>query len=816
MILPACLFFLSAAALLFEVDLSRILSVSQFYHFAFMVVSLALLGYGASGTALALFPAMLQKSPRQSLVWLSLASGLSILGGYILINQAPFDSFSIAWDRRQALLLALHYLVLTMPFFFNGLAVGLLLTLTPKSAGRTYAANLLGSAAGCVLALVAPLKLGAEGVVVLSSGLAFLPAAIATLAGESNPEPATKKQKWLALLLAAAGLVFVLSDLVMRFTLGSGFPLLELHLSPYKSLSYLLQQPEARTESRQWNAFSRVDVVSSPGIHTFPGLSYRYLGALPAQQGLLVDGDDLSPILGPGANLNFTGYLPNAIAYQLRPQATALILGGRGGLEILTALTQGARRVAAVEVNPLITAVVPVYNSPAVETILSDERSFLRNTTSQYDVIVLSLNTAFHPVRSGAYSLVEDYRYTVEAFNDALERLAPGGIFVVTRWLQNPPSEDLRTFALAVTALERQGLDPKERLVALRGYQTATFLIKIQPFTAEEILAIRHFAEDRAFDLTYMPGVSPLETNRFNILPMPVYYQAYHALLAPEPRREYYQQYPYEISPPTDDRPFFGHFFKWSQSAQVLSELGKTWQPFGGAGYFIILALLALSVCLACLLILLPVVLARFRTSRPGVAAIGPERQVIKAPSPGVYVLYFALIGLAYLFVEIPLIQKFILFLGQPSYAMAAILFTLLFFSGIGSLLAERLPLQLDLALLILLLLVFPFLVPYLFQSTLGLSFWLRLSLTVLLLAPLGVLMGVPFPGGIGRLATHGFSSQIPWMWAVNGSASVISAVLAALLALTFGFTWVLRLGAICYAGAWLAIRVTRRFTVPR
>jgi len=454
-------------------------------------------------------------------------------------------------------------------------------------------------------------------------------------------------------------------------------------------------------------------------------------------------------------------------------------------------------------VNPLIVAAAPLYADPRIRAIVSDERSYLRTAPSRYDVMLLSLNSAYHPIRSGAYSLSEDYRYTVEAFEDALSRLDPDGVFVVTRWLQNPPSEDLRTFGLAVAALERIGLDPSQRIVAFRGYNTATLLIKRQPFEAQELAAIRDFTKERAFDLTFAPGVKPEETNRYNILSESIYYQTYQELLTADPPQAFYRSYPFEVSPPTDDRPFFGHFFKWSQASQVLSELGKTWQPFGGAGYFVILALLFLSIVLASLLILLPVFLARFRAQRQ------KGFRIEKSASPGIYLLYFALIGFAYLFVEIPLIQKYILFLGQPAYAMSAVLFTLLFFSGIGSAQEKRIPLLLDLALLTLLLVLIPALLPSLFKITLSFSFWMRLFLTIVVLAPVGFLMGIPFPAGIRRLEINGLSASIAWMWAVNGSASVVSAVLAALLALTFGFTWVFALGALCYLAALLAIALS-------
>ena len=788
------LFLLSAATLLFEIDLSRLFSVAQFYHFAFMVVSLALLGFGASGTALALFPAFIQKTSHQSLARLSLGCGFSILGAYLLINNLPVDTFSIAWDPRQALILALHYLALTLPFFFTGLAVGLLITQSPQTVGRTYAANLIGSALGCLVALAAPRVLGGEGIVTLSSCLTFL-AAISVILGSKS-----FRQK-IELCLACAGLMFVLIDLGLRFWGMGGFSFLRLQISPYKGLSYILQQPGAQVESSQWNAFSRVDVVSSPQIHSFPGLSYRYLQPLPSQKGLLVDGDDLSPLLSSNANMQFSTYLPNAIVFQLRPQANVLILGAGGGLEALSALAQGAGRIDTVEANPLIIAAAPVYTDPRIRVINSDERAYLRNSLTRYDVIVLPMNNSFHPIRSGAYSLAEDYRFTVEAFEDMLSILNQGGILVVTRWLQNPPSEDLRTFALAITALEELKLDSRERLIAFRGYNTATFLIKMQPFSDQEITAIRQFASERAFDLSYAPGILPEETNRYNILSDSVYYQTYQSLMAANSRRTFYEQYPFDISPPSDDHPFFGHFFKWSQSSQILAELGKTWQPFGGAGYFVILALLVFAIILATGLILIPLSLTHTRT-------IEMKSSKGNHKFPAGYLVYFGLIGFAYLFVEIPLIQNFILFLGHPAYAMTAVLFTLLFFSGIGSFLGKRISRWLSMTLLAFAVFIMPAWLPSLFQFTLGATFIQRLLLTVLVLAPVGFLMGIPFQSGIREFESSGFSAYIPWAWAVNGSTSVVSAVLAALLALTFGFTWVLRLGALCYAGALVIIRI--------
>jgi hypothetical protein len=791
------LLLLSAATLAFEINLTRLFSVAQFYHFAFMVVSIALLGLGASGTFLAIFPLFSHRDSHRNLSVFSAGAGFSMLFAYLLINWLEFDSFSIAWDRRQVGILIVHYLALATPFFFCGLATGSLLAAAPQSAGAIYATNLLGSGLGCLIALIAPPFLGVEGSVVLCSGLA--------LVGALAPR-GLKRFGW----LASVGLFACLTIYLGLRISGSPFTTgMELKISPYKSLSYALQYPGAEVIYSRWNSFSRVDLVRSRGIRSIPGLSYRFLEPPPAQDGLLVDGDELSPVILPGYNREIYQYLPAAIAYQLRPGAKTLILEPRGGLDILTALSLQAEQVTAVEVNPLIVeAASHIYAEPGVRVMIESDRSYIHRSTETYDLVVLSLANSYHPVRSGAYSLAEDYRYTVESFEDSLKRLAPGGIFVVTRWLQTPPSECLRTFALAVTALENLGADPRDRIIALRGFNTLTLLVKIEPFTASELHAVREFAGGRAYDLVYAPDIRPEETNRYNVLPESIYYQAFMDLLNAGTRQAFYEAYPYEVNPSSDDRPFYGHFFKWSQASQIIAELGKTWQPFGGAGYFVILALLLLTTILALLLILLPVAVARRSsgvTNQPA-GKISPRRY------PIIYLAYFSLIGFAFLLVEIPLIQRFILFLGHPAYALSAVLFSLLLFSSLGSYISERVKLSHGLGILILALMVSPALLSSLFDLALGLPFTFRLGLTTAILAPLGFLMGIPFPGGIRwMVAKVEEAPLVAWVWAANGAASVVASILAALLALTFGFSWVFRIGALCYAGAWLSVMASGR-----
>lgn len=785
--IAAGLFCLSAATLTYEINLTRLYAVAQFYHFAFMIISIAMLGFGAGGTLLALFPGFGRRYPRRVLAWLAAGYGLACAGAYVLINLCPFDAFSIAWDRRQVAILVLHYLALSLPFFCSGTALNLLFVTHPQAVGRLYATNLAGSAAGCALALLAPAWAGGEGLVWISGALGSSAVFFWTTAKRRNRPNVNLPAR----LIAALSITGYAAILLAHPTA------LALRLSPYKSLSYALQYPGAQVTWQRWNSFSRVDVVESGGVRSLPGLSYRYTGPLPPQRGLLVDGDGLTPILmlppeaATADDLAFTGFLPTAIAYRLRPGGDALVLEPRGGLEIWTALAQGAARVTAVEANPLIVeAAAGIYTAPRVTTAIEAARSFIRRPAAQYDVVTLALTSPYRPVRSGAYSLAEEYTLTVEAFRDALGRLAPDGMLVITRWLQTPPSESLRAFALAVTALEAEGSDPATRIVAFRGYATLTLLVKRTPFTPQELATIRRFTAGQAFDLVYAPGITAGETNRYNVLPEPRYYQTFTGLLNAEDRGAWYAAYPFDVTPPTDAHPFFGHFFRWSQARQILAEMGKSWQPFGGAGYFVVVALLVLATIAAALLILLPVIAVR------GVRETRNARTLA----------YFGLLGLGFLLVEVPLVQRFILFLGHPAYAMTAVLFAILLFSGAGSALSHRLPTRRALLLLVGVVLLYRVGLPALFAWTMPLPLLGRMIVTTLALAPAGLLMGMPFPQGLRRLEASA-PRQIPWAWGINGALSVVASVLAALLALSFGFDVVLIIGALCYLGAWLARR---------
>jgi hypothetical protein len=335
-----------------------------------------------------------------------------------------------------------------------------------------------------------------------------------------------------------------------------------------------------------------------------------------------------------------------------------------------------------------------------------------------------------------------------------------------------------------------------------RGYNTATVLVKPGGFTPAELRTIRQWLAERSFDLVYAPDVRSDEVNHYNKLPSPAYYQAASGLLAALDRDAWYDAFSFDVRPPTDDHPFFGHYFKWRQAEQVWQEAGHTWQPFGGAGYFVLLALLALALLAALLVILLP--LLALRPAPPACAGLGSLGRPRLQPGP---LAYFGLIGLGYLLVEIPLAQRFMLFLGQPVYGLTAVLFALLLFSGLGSWASPQLPQRGTLAALVLVAWAYPALLPPLFDLFLGGALALRAAVAIAALAPLGFLLGVPFPQGVAWLQGRPQASfLIPWAWGVNGAASVMASVGAALLALSWGFAWVLTCGALCYVGALLVI----------
>ncbi len=775
----------SAAVLIFEIVLSRVFAITQFHHFVFVTVSLALLGFGASGSLLTAFPTLGRGGPRRWAL-LAAAQSLTTMAAYALVNEVPFDSFSIAWDTTQIWILAFNYLVLTLPFLFGGLVIGVLLTgrdqPDPLASHRVSAYSLGGAGVGCVVAIGVLTWLGGVGMI----AVAALSAMMGAVFFARITEPASGRLMW-----ALSGLSLVLT--IIAVTPPS---VLDMELSQYKSLSALLRIPDAEIISTRWSAVSRVDHVSSRSIRSLAGLSFTYPGNPPPQDGLTFDGDDLSPIpLIAPEDADFAPYMLSSLPYLLRPQAQAAVLEPRGGLSVIVALANQAEAVTAVEPNELAVRAVrhtatDIYSLPGVRTVVEEPRVFLERTRDDFDVIDLALTSPYRPVTSGAYSLAEDYLLTQEAVAAYLDRLEPHGVLAMMRWLQVPPSEESRLLAVVAAAVRDTGADPADAVVALRGYATVLVLAQPDGFSPQDLATIEAFARERRFDLIAAPDLAPEDSNQFNRLLEDEYYPLALSLLTTADPAAVYAAQTFDIAPPTDDHPFFAHFFKWSQAPEVLDTLGTTWQPFGGAGYFVLVAVLLLATAGALVLIVGPLVLARIRRR---------ERLEQDGPIPRFWTFgYFGLLGLAFLFVEIPIIQQYILLIGQPTSAFAVVLFALLISSGLGSLWSRHIPWRAGATALALLAAGYPFLLPELTEAALPAPSLVRMLVGTAVLFPLGFLMGTMFPNGLGHLERRS-PQLVAWAWGINGVFSVISAAAATLLALSFGFRIVILLGALCY-----------------
>lgn len=767
---------ISAASLAFEISLTRLFAIQQFHHFAFLVVSLAVMGTAASGSLLAL------GRGSRSLSALALAFTLSVLATFAVLHWLPFDSYTLAWDPRQSAVLALYLLAAATPFLFAGWVIGACLAEAGPRAHLPYAANLAGSGCGAMGGLLALDRLPPEGVVGLAASMGLAAAALFTSSSSRWRRASTA---FFALALAAHS---------VRLP-----PSWHIPLSPYKPLSIILQMPDARLTLTWTSAAARLDVVETDSIHILPGLSLNAPAFLPEQAAAFLDGEGPLPITSLSPDdpraITLAMHMPSSLAYLLRPQSRALILESGAGLEPLLALAAGAAEVNLPTDEPLLSDLLfgpyaaftqDLLTHPGLKQLARTSRPALHLAAKPYDVIDFALSDGYHPVTSGAFSLREDYLLTVDAFRQAYRLLDDHGLLVVTRWLQTPPSEEVRLFATLLEALAREGVtDASAHVIAYRTLRTATILVCRRPFTSPELAQAQAFLRANAFDAILLPGLRPSDFNRYNRLPVDLYHDLFTALLAD--RSATLAQYPFNLRPPTDDRPYFFHFFRLAQTPDILATLGQTWQPFGGSGYLVLLALLGLMFALAIPLIALPLFLLRRRK------AASPRRGPV---------FYFAALGAAYLLVEIPLLQRMTLLLEQPTRSLGIVLTSLLVASGIGSLLSVRLEARRSLLILVASLVGMSWLLSPVLSLALPWPLFARVVLAILWMAPAGFLMGIPFAAGLRRLE-HRSPGLIPWAWAVNGAVSGVSGVLAALISLDAGHTATLLFGACAYALAW-------------
>jgi MFS family permease len=800
---------LSAAILAYQLVLMQLLSISHWYHFAYMVISVALLGFGASGTFISLTRNWLLKRFDAVLLWCCVGFAVSILLCIYLSQQIEFIPYLIVWQPWKLWSMLGYFLLLLIPFLLGALAIGLVFTKHTEKISSLYFANLLGSALGGIAGLALmwwffpqhlPLAIALAGVIAALISLWRVRNRLATV------------------LLALA--VFVL-----LFVWQLKFPL-QIRVSEYKSLAKTLNLPDVRIVREKESPYGFIQVVESDLLRYAPGLSLSYTQSTPHQTGIFKNAEWVGATLHPHdgtPSLEYLQFTTSALPYVLHSSDSICIIGVGAGTEVLTALVASPesshlnwpKSIIGLELDPLLLSITQEYLLKTIsqtkftgklQLIASEGRGFLTRPTdggqartdARFDLIAIPLLESFSTGATGIYGMTEDYLFTVESFSRMLSKLREDGILAVTEWIKVPERSVLKLIVTLLEALEKTGIpDPSSHLAAIRSWGTATVIVKPKPFDEKEITQIREFCNSRSFDLMYVPGIQESETNRYHQLQQPLYYNAITALLSSR-REEFIEQYPFDIRAASDQHPYFGHFLRWKNLPWFVEQVGREGVPFLEWGYVTILATLVAVVIISLVLILFPLLFLKRRIA---------ERAFLKP------LLYFGGIGVGYMLLEMVLIQTLALFLGHPLYSVSAVITGMLLFSGLGSLVIRAgsgvplLTLKWIFIGIFLMSIVYMIALPGVIRGLIHLSDAWRYGLAVLLLAPISFLMGMPFPSALARLHWLN-SSLVPWAWGINGIASVVSAVLAVVLSIEFGFHVVFLLAGGCYLVALFSRRL--------
>ncbi len=792
---------LSAGVLVLQIALNRIFSYVTWHHLAYISVSLALLGFGASGSLLAAFPRLAARGlPRT----LGLCGALAAAGSalmLVVVGAVPLNPLEMRVQPSAVAVLALHFAAVTVPFFFVGFAIAEALRRAGASVHRLYFFDLLGAGAGCALAVLALDAVGAPRTVI---GVALAFCAAGWLAGDALARRVGAAVA-LALVLAAGPLPGWLpfrtsSDKLNAEWVREGVPL-----------------------SSRWTSLFRTDVIGTPKGNAGTG-GYRMVGVSPAYRGpfppflmILHDATAGALMYGMRDGADAFGFFRRHVLtapYVLRERPEVLVIGVGGGADVLNALVNGAQRVVGAEIDPVTVAILTrdyaewtggVFGQRRVELFAAEGRHFARSTDRRFDVVQLTGVDTLAALSSGANILAENYLYTVEAIDDYLDLLRPGGVLCIAG-LDYHPRETaarhvMRFAALAHAALRDRGVArPGDHVMIVsqqRSIALFAVLIRPEPFAPDEIAAMQDFLDENDFEGWYLPGRPAQQLPEFRTL----------LAGAPAERERFFADTFLELRASRDDRPFFFSFYKWRHLFEHRAEIDPGHNL--ATGQLVLVLILVLASLFSAVAIALPLVRSR-----------GGGRSL---PGRWGFLAYFAALGAGFIFAEICLIQRFVLFLGHPTYSLSVMLFSLLSCAGVGAWLSGRLPerpaavlpaLAAALSLAVLLLIAAA---PPLFERFLGSPLPVRAALTFLLCAPVGGVLGAFFPYGI-RLTSALDPDLTPWAWAVNGCLTVVGSVTAIVVATTFGFAVVLAaclvvywLGAAAFAASWRRARPALR-----
>jgi predicted membrane-bound spermidine synthase len=764
----AGLFMVTLATLMYEILLTRIFSVTMWYHFAFLAISIALFGMTVGAVLVYLFPKTFSEArARLHLALSALAFALTIVLSFLAHLRFP----QAAMNSPHAFsTLALTYTAVAVPFVFSGILVCLALTKFPRQVGKLYAADLAGAALGCVL-LVAVLN-GTDGptAVVIVAVLAGLGSFLFALEA-GRPK----------LIVAAAAVSLILAALA-----GTNLILAGRNVSLFR-LVRVKGAVEPVPLLEKWNSYSRIQIYRDPEYLQKPfgwGFSSTYTPRSRVDQlGLKIDANAFTVLTRFDGDLKVLDYLRSDvinIVHYLRPRADVLAIGAGGGRDVLSALVFDQKSVLGVEINQAILKAVNktfgdftghLDRNPRVRFINDEARSYITRTRDKFDIIQSSLIDTWAATAAGAFALSENSLYTVEAWTTFFQHLKPGGVVTFSRWYQDKREVEVyRLTALASTALVRYGVDrPRAHILIIKNGPVGTLLAGRDPFSEKDLQTIEDVCRRLRFEIILSPRFAGDATLA--------------ALAAGRDLDRYTAGFPQNISAPTDDNPYFFMTMRLGQAFKNLGRLQTNPVPVLAYLFLIVTGLTVLG-------IIIPLVLTR---NKPSFRSTAP------------LMLFFAGIGFGFMMVEVSQMQRLIIFLGHPTYSLSVVLFVLLLSSSLGSLSTNRVAepgfrksAVARLMTLVLTLGVFGALTPLAIRAFQGAVTPVRILVAVGILAPIGLLMGMAFPLGM-RLAAARSAGLTPWLWGVNGSTSVWASVTAIIIAMSAGISASFWTGVLCY-----------------
>lgn len=765
----------TAAATALQVLLPRVFSVLLWYHLGFFAVSLAMLGFATGGILVLrrVLASGVAGGGVDTARCLAFCAGAIVLS-LIVVVRLPLDPSSLLVGIGAPLMLFASAALLAAPLVLLGMVVCASLDRQRERVAVVYGGGFLGGALGAMLALGAMEWLGAP------AALGVIAIVLAVIAGGSGAAHATASA---SLILGLA--VAIVPDTMLPLDSRKHFPV----ITPEQQLH------------QEWNSISRVTFYENPMRDGLWEMPRDYTGPLPESIGVAIDAWAITSILkvGDGPSRRFLSSYPPTLLFEGAPKGfTALVVGAGGGVDVLGALHAGASHVTAVEINPTIVDAVreryrefsgDLYRDPRVRAVVSEGRRFVEDDDQHYDRVVLSGVDTFASTEAGAFALSENYLYTVEALEAWYEHLTEGGVLGMTRWWFDPPRQTLRLVLTAREAMTRLGVTEMRDRVFLAVTSTGTnslFLLKRGAFSTQEVDRLIAEAHERGCTIVYAPGRPS----------SPLYERALDLASAAEVAEES----AYRVDPTTDDRPYF---FENSRLVNAFGSEGD-WIHDRAGGVELLLATLV-----GLLILSLPMAVLGLRGRSRGDSPVAPRR----------IALPFALLGMAFMLVEISLLPRLTLILGHPVYAVSVVLVALLIGSGIGSIVASRTPAArapgacAAAGILVMAVLVFAY--PELLDASASIETPGRVALVTMFLALPAFVMGMPFPLGIRFLAPYG-PTVIPTAFVFNGLASVLAGPIAVILSMEIGFRGTLQVGAACYILAALALAWSRPAVAER